>query len=110
MDTFSETGSFEGLATFSYPQEGQETAPLLEECFSMALVEVHRLSTSPKLTKSQDVETRTAGPRVTGDLSVRWSVRAPRSMVQHVKTLAVARKQPPSRLVQEALRHWLAGQ
>jgi transcriptional regulator with XRE-family HTH domain len=49
-------------------------------------------------------------PRATGDLSIRWSVRVPRSMAQHVKTLATVRKQPPSRLVQEALRQWLAGQ
>jgi transcriptional regulator with XRE-family HTH domain len=50
------------------------------------------------------------GSQVTSDLSVRWSVRVPRSMAQHVRTLATVRKQPPSRLVQEALRHWLAGQ
>lgn len=48
--------------------------------------------------------------RVTSDLSVRWSVRVPRSMAQHVRTLAAVRKLPPSRLVQEALRQWLAGQ
>ena len=51
-----------------------------------------------------------ANPRGTGDMSVRWSVRVPRSMAQHVRTLATVRKLPPSRLVQEALRQWLAGQ
>jgi hypothetical protein len=55
-------------------------------------------------------EDQPPGPRATGDMSIRWSVRAPRSMVQHVKTLATLRKQPPSRLVQDALRQWLAGQ
>jgi transcriptional regulator with XRE-family HTH domain len=51
-----------------------------------------------------------SNPRLTGDISVRWSVRVPRSMAQHVRTLATVRKRPPSRLVQEALRYWLAGQ
>jgi hypothetical protein len=50
------------------------------------------------------------GLQGTSDLSVRWSVRVPRSIAQHVRTLATVRKQPPSRLVQEALRQWLAGQ
>jgi hypothetical protein len=50
------------------------------------------------------------GPRATGDLSVRWSVRMPRSLAQHVRTLAAVRKLPPSRLVQDALQQWLAGQ
>jgi transcriptional regulator with XRE-family HTH domain len=50
------------------------------------------------------------GPRATGDLSVRWSVRLPRSLAQHVQTLAAERKLPPSRLVQEAIQQWLAGQ
>jgi hypothetical protein len=53
---------------------------------------------------------RPPSPQLTSDLSVRWSVRVPRSMAQHVRTLAAIRKQPPSRLVQEALRRWLAGQ
>jgi Helix-turn-helix len=50
------------------------------------------------------------GPRATGDMSVRWSVRMPRSLAQHVRTLAAVRKLPPSRLVQDALQQWLAGQ
>jgi Trp repressor protein len=45
-----------------------------------------------------------ANPRGMGDMSVRWSVRVPRPMAQHVRTLATVRKLPPSRLVQEALR------
>ena len=50
------------------------------------------------------------GPRATGDLSVRCSVRLPRSLAQHVRTLAAVRKLPPSRLVQDAIQQWLAGQ
>ena len=77
--------------------------------FQQILQRLQRLETA--LHRRESVgEDRTPGPSVMSDLSVRWSVRVPRSMVQHVRTLAAMRKQPPSRLVQEALRGWLAGQ
>jgi transcriptional regulator with XRE-family HTH domain len=50
------------------------------------------------------------GPRATGDISVRWSVRVPRPLAQYIQTLAAERKLPTSRLVQDALQQWLAGQ
>jgi transcriptional regulator with XRE-family HTH domain len=73
---------------------------------------LHRLETlETALPRGQATgRSQPPGPRATGDLSVRWSVRVPRSLAQHIQTLAAERKLPTSRLVQEALREWLAGQ
>jgi hypothetical protein len=92
------------LHALKTPASAPLTPALLQifECLQRLETAVH-----PGETTGED---RQPGLRVMSDMSVRWSVRVPRSMAQHVRTLATVRKQPPSRLVQEALRHWLAGQ